>query len=296
MKKKIILLLALLLIPTSLLFAAQLAYRYSGLANFSNIYSGNAGTYVGNKGKNMYIFVTGSTNVIYQYNLAVPWNISTSSLVYSGKSFSTSGNTPDRTVSFTSDGLHFYATKRATQLVLEYTLSTAWDISTASFTASFSPSAQEANVDGAWVSNDGTKMYVNGDSNNSVWQYTLATPYLVSTASYASKTFSFAGQTTDSRGLALSYDLTILAVSSEGFGSYLYSLSTPGDVSTATYSGTLVGNTQGSNGQPVFSDTAAKFYISDNSTMESAYEVPSISSINKGTGFINKARGFIFNN
>ena len=67
---------------------------------------------------------------------------------------------------------------------------------------SFSVSAQDGVPYGLAFNNDGTSMYVLGGSNNTVFQYTLSTAYDVSTASYASKSFSLSSQSGSAIGVA----------------------------------------------------------------------------------------------
>ena len=59
--------------------------------------------------------------------------------------------------------------------VYQYTLSTAWDVSTASYASkSFSVGSQETSPSGVKFSSDGTKMYVVGMQNDTVYKYTLS--------------------------------------------------------------------------------------------------------------------------
>jgi hypothetical protein len=57
--------------------------------------------------------------------------------------------------------------------VYEYDLSTAWNISTASFLQSLSISAQDVSPLGIFFRADGLKMYMVGDSNDRVYEYDL---------------------------------------------------------------------------------------------------------------------------
>src|SRR5687768_3379997 len=69
-----------------------------------------------------------------------------------------------------------------------------WDISEAAYASkSFSVGAQEVAPQDLAFKPDGTKMYVGG-GNDIVYQYTLSTPWDVSTASYDSKSLSVAAQ------------------------------------------------------------------------------------------------------
>jgi hypothetical protein len=77
--------------------------------------------------------------------------------------------------------------------VNEYDLSTAWDISTASYLQNFSVSAQESGPSGVFFKPDGLKMYVIGFSGDDVNEYNLSTAWDVTTASYL-QNFSVAAQ------------------------------------------------------------------------------------------------------
>jgi hypothetical protein len=68
--------------------------------------------------------------------------------------------------------------------VNEYDLSTAWDITTASYLQNFSVATQETNPQGLFFKPDGTKMYVIGSSGDDVNEYDLSTAWDISTASY----------------------------------------------------------------------------------------------------------------
>ena len=67
--------------------------------------------------------------------------------------------------------------------VYEYNLSTAWDISTASYVQNFSVSSQDGVPHGLFFKSDGSKMYLMGFASDTVYQY--------STGSSATATFSY---------------------------------------------------------------------------------------------------------
>ena len=106
-------------------------------------------------------------------------------------------------------------------------LTTAFDVSTASFVDSFSVAAQEAFPSGLAFSTGGTTMFVVGSSGDSVYEYTLTTGFDVSTASFVDS-FSVATQDTNPRGLAFSTDgTTMFVVGLVGDRVYEYQLGTP---------------------------------------------------------------------
>ena len=67
--------------------------------------------------------------------------------------------------------------------VNEYTLSTGFDVSTASFVDSFSVSSEESAPTGLAFNDDGTKMFVSGKTGDDVNEYTLSCAYKVTSSS-----------------------------------------------------------------------------------------------------------------
>jgi len=123
----------------------------------------------------------------------------------------------------------------------EYTLSTAWDVSTATHSDDDDQSvaSQDNEPFGLTFNNDGTKLYVAGaGTSDSIHQYTLSTAYDVSTADYDNKALDVGDEDSRPCGIRFNNDGTKLFVT--GFNSdYIneYALTTAYDVSTASYSG-----------------------------------------------------------
>jgi DNA-binding beta-propeller fold protein YncE len=136
---------------------------------------------------------------------------------------------------FKPDGTKVYVTGQSSDVVGEYNLSTAWDISTMSHNQNFSVASQEATAAGICFKDDGTKMYVTGYTGDDVNEYDLSTAWDVSTASY-SQNFSVSGQETAPRGIVFKTDGTKMYIAgSTGDDVNEYDLSTAWDVSTATF-------------------------------------------------------------
>ena len=75
---------------------------------------------------------------------------------------------------FSSDGSKMYIVGEDTRTVYQYTLSTAWDVSSATYTNKYKfVSAQDGSPYSVAFSPDGTKMYVMGASHDTVYQYSL---------------------------------------------------------------------------------------------------------------------------
>jgi sugar lactone lactonase YvrE len=183
------------------------------------------------------MFVVGDVNgTVYQYTLTTARDVSTAS--YASKSHSVAAQDSAPTgLAFSSDGFKMFVVGTTNDTVYQYTLTTAWDVSTASYASkSFSVAAQETTPQGLAFSSDGFTMFVVGDTNDTVYQYTLTTAWDVSTASYASKSFSVAAQDTVPLGLAFSSDgFTMFVVGFTNDTVYQYTLTTAWDVSTASY-------------------------------------------------------------
>ena len=184
-----------------------------------------------NDGTKMYI--AGYTSqALYQYSLSTAFDLSTAS--YDSVSFSVASQSSPSGFSFNDIGTKVYIVSFLSDLLYQYSLSTAFDLSTASYdSVSFSVASQETDPRGVQFNTDGTKMYVVGKANDTVFQYTLSTAFNLSTASYDSVSFSVASQDTDPRGVAFKSDGTKMYVIGNANGAvYQYSTATP---ATITY-------------------------------------------------------------
>ena len=156
---------------------------------------------------------------------------------YSGLSKSVSGEESAPTgLFFSPDGLNMYVNGTTGDDVNQYTLSTAFDVSTATYVRVFSTSAQDSAPHDIFFKPDGLSMFIIGDTNNNVYQYTLSTAWNISTASYASKSFSVASQETSPTGLWFKPDGTVMyVIGTTSDTVFQYNLGTAWDVSTASY-------------------------------------------------------------
>jgi len=137
---------------------------------------------------------------------------------------------------FKSDGSKMYVAGDVNNTVYQYTLSTPWDVSTATYEKSCSIATQDSYPHGVYFKSDGSKMYVAGQSNDTIYQYTLSTPWDISTASYESKFYSISAQDTNPYAIYFKSDgnkMYMLGQSNKTI--YQYTLSTPWDISTASY-------------------------------------------------------------
>ena len=182
------------------------------------------------------MFVSGFENdSIYQYTLATPWLVSTAS-------YDSSFNILDQDdfsmgMEFKPDGTEMYVVGIRSDKIHQYSLQTAWEISSASYSSiTFDVSPQEGYPTDVAFKPDGTKMYLLGLISDSVHQYSLQTPWAINTASYDSVSFSV----TDNGEFpsSLTFDPGGTKMYMAGLYNervFQYSLGTAWDISTAVY-------------------------------------------------------------
>jgi sugar lactone lactonase YvrE len=214
-------------------------------------------------GTKLYV-IGNSTSRVYEFTLSTAWDISTNNQAGSG--FYIGGQEGTSTdVQFKDDGTKFYIIGTTNDTIYQYSCSTAWDVSTASYDSkSFSVAGQDTNPQGLFFKDDGTKFYIVGSTNDTIYQYSCSTAWDISTASYDSKSFSVATQDNAPTGIFFKDDGTkFYIVGNTNDTVYQYSCSTAWDVSTASYdskSFSVVGQENGPTGL-FFKDDGTKFYI-----------------------------------
>ena len=141
------------------------------------------------------VYIVGETSDnAYEYDLSTAWDISTASL---NNTLSVSAqNTAPSAIHFKPDGLKMYIAGFVDDEVNEYDLSTAWDISTASFTQVFSLASQDNTIYSFFFKSDGTKMYAVGNQYDKVYEYALTTAWDISTASFTQDFYVGSQETT----------------------------------------------------------------------------------------------------
>jgi sugar lactone lactonase YvrE len=178
-----------------------------------------------------------NTDAIYQYNLSTAFDLSTA--FYSNSSFnvaSQSGTSPTGII-FNNDGTRMYIGSIANSRIYQYNLSSAFNISTASYSnTNLYTYFQDTQPYDIAFNSDGTKMYMAGQQFASIYQYTLSIGFDLSTASYDSVSFSVASQGTNPYSLLFSTDGTKMFVIGAATDTiHQYSLSTAFDLTTASY-------------------------------------------------------------
>mgnify|MGYP001173182343 CR=1 FL=1 len=151
-----------------------------------------------------------------------------------------------------------------------------------------SVNAQETNPRGITFNNDGTKMFIVGTTGDDVNEYTVSTGFdLSSTVTFVD---SFAvTQCPNPTAVKFNTDGTKMFVTGVGNNNvHEYALSTGFDVSTASFTQTLVTTVDNDNFGLDFNNDGTKMYITGNST-DSIYEFNLSSAFNISTATLNQS-------
>ena len=145
-------------------------------------------------------------------------------------------------LTFNNDGTKMFVSGNAGNDVGEYSLTTPFDVSTATFVVRFNASTQDSNPSGVAFNNDGTKMFVIGFSGKDVNEYTLSTGFdLTSTVTFNDFNgdgtgFSVNDQESSPRDVTFNNDGTKMFVTGkDDDGVNEYTLTTGFDVSSAAF-------------------------------------------------------------
>jgi len=222
---------------------------------------------------------------LYQYDLSIPFNISSidsSSEVILNVNSGTDamGNGKIEDLTFNGDGTKVYAVGFSGQMTV-HSLSTPYDLSNATVdaddginwtTAYASEGGSDSNhrIHGMRFNNNGTKMFlVDSVGTQGVIEYNLSTPYLPGSASFGN--FFATESSLEIQDIDFDDDGTRMYVIESRSGNlssdkiYAYKLSTGFDTSTATFAGSIANffDAAGGDGGPGgmhFSEDGMKFY------------------------------------
>jgi hypothetical protein len=199
------------------------------------------------------LYITHS-EVIHQFNLSTAYDITTASYPSPAVTFDISGEGNSYTsIKWNNDGTKLYALNSNNHAVVGYNLSTAYDITTMSYSnTTFSLSNEMSNTSGQpgargmGFASDGSKFFIgtsgSGTGSNvfRLYMYNMSTAYDLSTASYSNSFFkrSDAGGS-DNKGIAsVNFNSagTTMFVLYYGDRIRQYNLTVPNDPTTGTVS------------------------------------------------------------
>ena len=156
-------------------------------------------------------------------------------------------DTQPRGIAFNNDGTKMFIVGDQGNDINSYTLSTGFDLSTRTFDdingdgSGFDVSGQDLTPQYIKFNNDGTKMFISGNTGKDINSYTLSTGFDLSTATFDNINgngtgFDISDQDVQTRGIAFNNDGTIMYyLGNLDDDINVYTLSTGFDLSTATF-------------------------------------------------------------
>jgi len=167
---------------------------------------------------------------------------------------------------FNDDGTKMFVIGTTGDDVNEYTLGTAYDVSTASFVDSFDVSGLDTNPQAVAFNSDGDKMFVVGNQNDSIIEFALASDFDVSTTiNPPLTTLDLSPFESSPRGIAFNSDgskVFIVGISGDDVNEFV--LGTPFDVASAATPPVNVFDVGSEDGNPegiTFNNAGTKMYI-----------------------------------
>jgi len=184
---------------------------------------------------------SGSSNryYIYQYALSTPWDTTTASYTSSFDASSQMGHDRMFNMFFKPDGTELYirySDITTSRNIAQYTLSTAWDITSASYSGGYflSYSVVGSYAGQIFVGDSGSKLFAISYDTGRVHQYDLSTPWDITTATYDDESPALTHESGTEHGVWFNDNgLKMYVLIDNKIGQY--TLSTQWDVTTATY-------------------------------------------------------------
>lgn len=164
-----------------------------------------------NSGDRMYIAVDdGFSRNVREYTLSAAFDITTASYNNVSKNIapellSPSGmdwNPDGSEMTIAGEGREFYT----------YQLSTAFDLSTASYNGDSFFGNEGTNIGGFSFGADGEMMFTTTRTADDVFQYNLSTPYDITSASFSGETFDISGEAIFSNDISFNDDMSSMFI------------------------------------------------------------------------------------
>jgi hypothetical protein len=157
----------------------------------------------------------GSSRKVYSFDLATPNDITTASYDASSSSTGANPSSPDG-FHIKSDGTKMWFCSGSDNRICEYTLSTAWDVSTASYSTSYQATASSStsNMTSIWFAPDGSSLYVMDDySTDYVRKYDLSSAWDLSSLTVdGDQVFTDGDSLSNCRGIAFNSSGTYMYI------------------------------------------------------------------------------------
>ena len=247
----------------------------------------------------LYQYLNGEFKAIGVASAVANWTIDLSNVTYDSVSFSVASQESGLYAgpAFSLDGTKMYVSGYISDSIHQYTLSTAWDLSTASYDNVSFDGLAEGSLTGVRFKPDGLKMYFMGYTTDKTYEVDLSTAYDLSTATYNSVNYAHGGGG-QAQGLFLGSEGTKLYtvdVTSDDVREH--TLSTAWDLSTASYAQNLSVSTQtGTSRDVTFNSDGTQMIILSQSglflyTLSTAWDISSASYTSSNASMLSQGDG-----
>jgi predicted heme/steroid binding protein len=151
--------------------------------------------------------IVASEDRAYYLTLSTAWDITTATLVSSlkfgaGIAGLPAAETAPHGITFNDTGTIMYMIGTTVDAIYQYTLTTAYDVSTATYSKQLSIASVEAGASGIRFNIAGTRMYIIGSTSDNIVEFRLSTAWDVATAVYYDDLYITSSDST-SQGLYL---------------------------------------------------------------------------------------------
>ncbi|MEQ6123854.1 beta-propeller fold lactonase family protein [Pseudotenacibaculum sp. MALMAid0570] len=273
------------------------------------------GMVFGDSGNKFYM-VGAAGDIVVQYALSTAYDFTTRGTIEAYFRVNAEESVP-QDVAFNDVGTRMYIVGNSGDDITEYSLSTAWDVSTATFTDVFDARTAIENLLGATngdlltgmaFNNDGSKLYVADRRSDDVFEFDLSTNYDVSTAGAVVNNMPITGEN-NVRGIAFNNDGTELyVIGNSGDDVNTFPLSIAYDLSSVGTSSvnSLPGSPDNTPQAILLNDDGTTFYVAGSSddeikeySLSTAYDFSSTITFIEANGFPTveiAPHGMAFNN
>jgi DNA-binding beta-propeller fold protein YncE len=183
-------------------------------------------------------------DTIIEYDLSTPWQVNTATYNGAGRRLYVGAEeAKPRAIVFRPDGTRMFIVGESGDAVVEYNLSTPWQVNTATWngaTREFYVGAEDSIPNGLSFKPDGSRMFIIGFGSDTIIEYDLSTPWQVNTATWngGAREFYVGAEEASPYDLFFRPDGTRMFIVGQSGGAVVeYDLSTPWQVNTATWNG-----------------------------------------------------------
>lgn len=230
------------------------------------------------------MFIIGNNVFVYQYALSIAFNVSSASFT-TFVNLQGIGLEAPSSITFNNNGTKMFIVDSGTNdRVWQFAMSN-YDVNTVGGQSGlFSIGAQDLLPTGIAFNNDGTRMFITGDTNDSVYQYNLLTAFTPTTGVFV-KSFSVAAQELSPSGIDFNSDGTrMYVVGAAGKFVYEYILGLPFDIGEVSFGAAFSVRTQDSLPQDIrFNNDRTKMFILGSQTVYD-YSIPEAMGLTANTG------------